>query len=140
MSVAAAIRAVLLADGTVTGLLASTSRRSGIYPVTIPQDARLPAIRTIEVTSDHKHTHDGPMELAESFFELDCYAEDYDASRTLADAVRGALNGYSGTAAGMKIQWCRLDSIDDLEETGRTGQPGRIYRALMRFRVFHNGG
>jgi len=40
-------------------------------------------------------------------------AKTYTEAKTLADAIREALDGYSGTAAGTKIGSCLIESERD---------------------------
>jgi hypothetical protein len=107
-----AIRTILLADATVSGLVATR-----VYTGTMPQRATFPLITLKKVDKLSGLTLSdavGPNTLR---VQVDCWAQDVDGVRALADAVNGSddqttqgpLHGYSGvTGGGQRINLLRL--------------------------------
>lgn len=105
------IRALLLADATVSGLVATR-----IYTGTMPQRATFPLITLKKIDKRSDLTLDdavGPNTLR---VQVDCWAQDVDGVRALAGAVNGSddqstqgpLHGYSGTSGSQRINLLRL--------------------------------
>lgn len=94
-----ALYSILSADGTVSGLVGTR-----IYPNVIPQDVSLPAIAYQRISAMRVFSHGGPSCLARPRFQITCLATSYSSAKAVANAVRGALNGYVGTAATVEIQ------------------------------------
>lgn len=86
-----AIYSHLIADAGVSALVSSR-----VYPLTIPQDIALPAIAYQRISGPRTHYHAGPSPVAQGRYQITCQAETYSASKGLANAVRSALDGYSG--------------------------------------------
>ena len=74
---------------------AAVSAISGdrIYPVRLPDEVILPAIAYSKVSCNRFASHGGPVNLASSRFQLDCYSADYLEAKRLALAVVAALHG-----------------------------------------------
>lgn len=95
----AGLYALLAADGTVSGLIGTR-----IYPAVIPQNIDLPAIAYQLIGApDRYYAHDGAVGLARKRIQISSVADTYAAMKSLAVAVRGALSGYQGTTAAVKI-------------------------------------
>jgi len=109
----AAIYAILVADGTVSGLVSTR-----IYPVKLPQSPDMPAITYSRVSGPRIQTIAGPSGLAYPRVQVDSWASTYTGIKTLADAVRQALDGYSGTIASIRIGGIMMDGELDLYEPG----------------------
>jgi hypothetical protein len=106
-----AIRTILLADATVSGLVATR-----VYTGTMPQRATFPLITLKKVDKLSDLTLEdavGPNTLR---VQVDCWAQTVDGARALAEAVNGSddqstqgpLHGYSGTSGGQRINLLRL--------------------------------
>jgi Protein of unknown function (DUF3168) len=107
----AAVRAILLADATVAGLVGTR-----VYTGTMPQRATFPLITLKKVDKLSDLTLEdavGPNRLR---VQVDCWAQDVDGVRALAAAVNGSddqstqgpLHGYSGSSGGQRINLLRL--------------------------------
>jgi|WetSurSiteA1Bulk_404760.scaffolds.fasta_scaffold19697_2 hypothetical protein len=88
----ALVRAQLLSDPTVFGLVATR-----IYPSMLPQAVTLPAISYFRVSTGRLLSHDGPSGLEHPLLQLDMWAESYDVAKALAAAVREALDGFASS-------------------------------------------
>ena len=102
-----AIRYILVNDDTVKDI---TTR---CYPVTIPQSPTYPLILYTKITGMRDHHLRGPSGHAHPRFQIEAWAKTYTEAKTLADAIREALDGYSGTAVGTKIGSCLIESERD---------------------------
>lgn len=101
------------------GVSALVSTR--IYPLLLPQEPTLPALVYQRIsTNPLGHSQDGPNHLARVRMQLRCHGATLLAAKQLADAVRAALDGYSGTMGTVTVLSCfRADEGDDDEpETG----------------------
>ena len=68
------------------------------------------------ISSTRWHTMDGPDDLARPTIQVNSYGARDFTSEQLADAVRGALDGFSGTVNGVSISYMALDDEGDLDD------------------------
>ncbi|MFA5546647.1 MAG: DUF3168 domain-containing protein [Sphaerochaetaceae bacterium] len=122
-----AIRYILVNDATVKAI---TTR---CYPVTLPQSPTYPLILYTKISGDRDHVLQGASGMAHPRFQIDAWAETYTAAKTLADAIREALDGYRGTASGTRIGSCLIDSERDIYESEI-----KIYRVSQDYLVWHD--
>lgn len=94
-----AIYAKLSGDAAVSALVAAR-----VYPNLAPQDTTLPYIVFKEVTSQvYQSKTPGNDGLSRSDVEVHCVAEEQLDANTLAEEVREALHGFSGTVGGVAV-------------------------------------
>ena len=77
----------------------------------------LPYIVVTRISGSPLNTLSGPDSLGDNGcrLQVDCFAGKYGDVKRIADAVRGALSGYTDSGAG--ITSCLLDNeIDDTDE------------------------
>ncbi len=122
----AGIRHILINDDTVKAI---TER---CYPVTIPQAPTYPLILYTKISGDRDHHLRGPSGHAHPRFQIEAWAETYTAAKSLADAIREALDGYSGTVLGTKIGSCLIDSERDTYESEI-----EVYRVISDWFIWH---
>ena len=122
----AAIRSILVNDTTVKDI---TTR---CYPVTIPQSPTYPLILYTKITGMRDHHLQGPNGRAHPRFQIEAWSKTYTEAKTLADAIREALDGYSGTAAGTKIGSCLIESEQDIYESEI-----EVYRVTSDWFIWH---
>lgn len=81
----------------------------------------MPAVVYKRVTTDRDETHDGPSGLVDARFQFDCWADTTDGAEAVANQLRDALHGWSGTSAGVRIDAIHSAGEMDLDdpETGR---------------------
>lgn len=125
MSIEAAVRAQLVDNGNVAALIGTRA-----YLTRLPQNPTYPAIALRIVGMDQDMAHDGPVDFAASRIQVDLYADEFAEVRTLADAVRIALNGYSGLSADEQV-WVvmfenEMDEWGDLLTVWRITQDYRV--------------
>lgn len=139
MSVEDLVRAYLLADPTIAGLIGTR-----VYPAPPPQNATYPLI-TLQLISDVQYPHlrqRGPG-MADPRFQIDMWATTKAAMRTLARAVQTRLQGFSGvltdTTVSPAVQhrvWIRYETAQELFETDVAGQ---FWRQSADYFVMHQG-
>jgi hypothetical protein len=108
MTIEATIRSVLMEDTTVKGI---TTR---CYPVMIPQSPTYPLILYARISGVRDHHLQGPSGLVRTRLQIEAWAETYAGAKTLATAIRGALDGYTDLTNG--VGSCLLDNERDIYE------------------------
>ena len=88
------LAAFLVANAAVNAIVSGR-----VYPNKLPQTVTLPALTYQRVDTPRVHSHDtsGATGTAHPRIQFDCWAASYANAKGLADALRGALNGYKGT-------------------------------------------
>jgi hypothetical protein len=74
-----------------------------IYPLLTPEEGTYPALSYFRVDGPREHDLTGPAGLARPRIQVDAWANDYPTAKALITAVIAALDGYSGTVAGVLI-------------------------------------
>ena len=121
-----AIRYILINDATVKAI---TTR---CYPVTIPQSPTYPLILYTKITGMRDHHLRGPSGHAHPRFQVEAWSKTYTEAKTLADAIREALDGYAGTVSGTIIRSCLIESErDDYQKAVE------VYRELQDYFIWH---
>ena len=95
-------------DAGVSALVASR-----VYPEPVPQNATYPLICYMRIASTHEHVMGGAAGYLEARYQIKCWASSRSAVKTLADAVRLALDGYSGAMGDATVRGIFFDSDDD---------------------------
>jgi hypothetical protein len=104
----AVLRAALVADATVSGLIASR-----IYPLMSSPETPLPFVLWRRTAARREQTLATPMGVPITTVEYSVYAATYEAARTIADAMRAVLDGYGGTADNTTVRQTSLDDESD---------------------------
>jgi len=121
-----ALRSLLIADGTVNGLVGSR-----IYPLIAPRTATLPLVifQRISAVRDASHTSTSGAGLVEATYQFAGLAPTYSAAKTLTEAVRDALDQYRGTSEGVSIDAIHAESDFD----GYNEPPDVAERSFARY-------
>ena len=122
----AAMVAILNADGPVTGYTGSR-----IFIGKAPQSAQLPYIVITDLQSDELETMDATFGLRFVDYDVDCKAASSTESDGLAEAVRTALRGYTGTIAGATVRAMVLNGETLDFEPPTSGDDGGIYTVTV---------
>ena len=126
MSIETGLYSRLTTDTDVSGVISTRA-----YPLRLPQGYTLPALSYQRISTDRVHELDGVTGRAVARFQVDCWAETYQAVRDLANKVRLALDGHSGTLGSETgIGNIHLVSDRDLFE-----EDVEIYRATLDFQI-----
>lgn len=106
-----AIYYILTEDSGVSALIGTR-----VYPLVIPQNATLPTVVYQEISSVLTHQMRPMIGLTRARYQFWCWAATYTGADALAEAVRLALDGYSGTANNVRIDSIQLqDESDKIE-------------------------
>jgi hypothetical protein len=98
MSAVKVIRALLVADATVTSLVPATRIMGGA----LPQGTAVPALAITEVSRyDRQVLKAGAYSRATSRVQVTCFATSYPAQKQLLAAVRHACRDMLGTVASV---------------------------------------
>jgi hypothetical protein len=76
---------------------------ANLYPLIIPEDAKLPAIAFQEITSKFSIRHDGPGDLVTTQIQFTIEGDSYRSAKIAAKTVRSIIDGYRGIVDGIKI-------------------------------------
>jgi Protein of unknown function (DUF3168) len=113
----------------------STIAGDRIQPIPAPEDLSQYPLITYQAVSDRPMDQncDGPSGVTEMRIVFDCLAKRYLDARTLARAVKAALNGFKGALPdGSYIEDVQTGMVDRFEDGSR------IYctsvHALVRYR------
>ena len=132
MSLEKAVRSILIADGTVTGLVSSR-----VYPQRRPQGTAVPAIvyqNIFEETNEALATQGG---IKRTRLSVEVFDKTYGATKTLRNAVESALINYTGTTEGETIDSLRLESAVDLDELNEPASDFGYFRTILDFVIWH---
>lgn len=108
-----------------------------IYPLAVPKDSEFPFILFRRANIARESHLAGPLYVPVVTIQFACWALDYDTARELADEVRLALDGRTGTLANATIQDIRLISeLDDfLDPTTQGSQLPPAYEVRQAYQV-----
>lgn len=105
------LRTFLLADTEISDLVGTR-----IYSVENPQKPTYPFINFMRTGGRRQYSMDGQSTVSPSQFEINCYDDVLEDARTLCDAVRTRLSGYSGAAGSGTIHGAFLNDTEDSYE------------------------
>lgn len=110
------LRAHLIADGTLGPLLnaGGVPAHYRIYHEIMPPNPGYPAIVYARVSVERFLTLAGPNSLTNVRLALDIWGNTASEMKTVAQAVRDALDGLQGSIGGTTIQSCHYESEADL--------------------------
>jgi hypothetical protein len=124
------IRQYLLSKLAVTNIIGTR-----LYPVVLPQLESVPAIVYRRISGGHNHNIDKATGSAIPVFELDCWADTYAQAETLAEAVRGVMQGFDGTMGDTVVTACILDDETDDYEPPDEGSDRGVFSITLRYRI-----
>ena len=99
----------------LSGTSPQTLAESRVYPI-LPQSVTFPAIRYQRITTVRNQSLDANVGVTEATIQVDCMAESYSESKTLADSVRSLLHGYSGSWGTLICRNVMLQTEGDFYE------------------------
>lgn len=125
-----AVKARLAAVAGVTALISTR-----VYPVKLPQSATLPAVTYQRVSTIRENAMGADPGVARTRLQVTSAATSYSALKGVTEAVRAALQRYSGTIGGVVVLDVFLDNETDLfgEEENDAG----VYLTAQDFIVIH---
>ena len=126
----AAIRGYLAGVSAITTLVGTR-----IYAVDLPQGVTLPAVTVQVFASEHLHDISGAAGLAFMRVRVTAHDDDLVDANTLADAIREALQGKSGTVGSEFIQSVQCEGRVEQRISPRDGSDQWRYQTSQSFRI-----
>jgi len=140
MPLGRALRNILINDVGVAAIVVAR-----VYPLSASQNATLPCIIYSMVGEETHYSADGEVGMTTVRVQFDMYAEEtadvpypYDTAVSLADKVRLAISGYSGTASAVVIRSILHESTRDLTEPTVDKGEKVIVRRSSDYEVTHD--
>lgn len=129
-NIRSAINAHLAAATAVTAIV-----NDRIYPVALPQDRPRPAITFSREKSGHDHNLKKASGTSLATIRVNSWGDKYKDAAALSEAVRVAMQGFSGTADGVKIDCMTL--MDDYDEfvQPQDGSDKGIFAVVFEFHI-----
>jgi len=127
MSLETGLRAALVADATVNGLVSGR-----IYPEIMPQDTKYPAISYSRISTVRTQFLDGVDDFTQVRVQVDCWDDSYSGVKSLASAVKSALDGVRVLGA-VEIHHCFMISMSDFSAIDGDREDRRV---SMDFTVY----
>jgi hypothetical protein len=108
-----------------------------VYPIAVPSGAALPFCVYKRANISRESALSGPLYLPVVSLQLASWGLYYDSARELADEVRLALDGHTGTLSGVTIQDMRLVSETDdfLDPTAVGAQLPPAYEVRQLYQI-----
>jgi hypothetical protein len=132
-SIEQAIYSILENDVTTLALVSTR-----IYPNHIPQAAAAPMIAYFQITGDRDHVLGSATGYVTARFQLNLWDDDYAGSRTLANAVRNALDDYAGMVGSVVIHRILIENERDISNFPSDTQLLFRYGKVLDFTVWFN--
>lgn len=124
-------RTILTGDAGVSALVGTK-----IYWSEIPQGKTRPVICLHLVSELNNHTMGGTVDLEDATVQVDCWGDTWTDAITLSEAVKAALDGYSGTVGSTVFQGVfKRSERQDFQKPGN-GE-GKYHRVSSDYQVFH---
>lgn len=101
-----------------------------VSPLRLAQTLAKPNVTYQLVGSDPSDTKSGASKLDQKRVYINCYDDEYGVAENVMEAVRTALDRYSGTVAGIKVQ-----SIQYLDERDMYNEAGELAGKQMEFKI-----
>jgi len=126
-----ALETILEEDSGVSAIVSSR-----VYPLLRSTGSALPAITYQKIDGPRLQSHDGPSGTAHPRFQVNIWAKKYTEVVTLAERVRIALDGYSGTVGTVVIQAITLEDEADAMEAEDVEEM-KMYGIRQDYFVWH---
>lgn len=108
-----------------------------IEPVFINQTTVLPCVTYQRTGGGPLNTMGGVTDTFNTLLQIDCWATTYVVLAALAEAVRGALSGWSSTSSTPPVSGSHLIEEEDVPILPKSGESAPIFRRRMQFNIWH---
>lgn len=122
MTIESELRAFVLADGTVSGLIAGR-----FYPVIAPQGTAKPYATYQRISGPRLRNLDGPAGRAMPRIQIDAWAIDYAGAVALAGAIRSRIDGHNGLLTTIRATVQIENERDDYDEQANLHRVSQDY-------------
>lgn len=134
MSIESDIIAYLKTDSPLMALVGNGDSpiTCRIYPLILPQNWTAPAITYQRISGPRLHDLSGPSGRAMPRIQFDIYGSSYSSVKAVADALRSAIDGHTGSMGSTDIGYVTIENDFDSysDET-------EIWRVTMDFIISH---
>lgn len=103
-----------------------------VFPVTLPQNTRFPAIVYQIISGERVNSHGGQSGLVETRTQITCFHSNYYLLKEFVQTVRIAMNSFKGDLYNTERIAIEFLSADDLYEENQ-----EIYMSPMDFRIWY---
>jgi len=130
MQIEQAIKKELLADSGIKSLIGER-----LYYVKAPQDVAKPYVVFLKASGPREYSHDGASKLARPRFQFSCFAMTYYEAKQIAEAIRAAIEAFSGTmggTGGVEVGSCFCINESDIYE-----EDTRLFHVAVDYLIWH---
>ena len=107
-----------------------------IYPRHLPRDnTTYPVLTHQLISNNHLHVIGSAAGQSTARVQVDCWGLKLADVETLAEAVRGILQGYSGKMGTVDVGFVMLVNDMDMHESPKDASEQWLYRRVMDFTV-----
>lgn len=133
MSIETAFYSYLSNRAAITALVGTR-----IYPLLAPDTPTYPHITYTVFGEGHDHDMDGATGLTDLTMQVDVWAKTITSRRNVAEALRNALDGFTGNMGteNLNIRNCTLEDRSHFFDKDDEGG-GTFYRTSMDFSIWH---
>ncbi len=129
--VASGIRTHLLTKTAITDLVSTR-----IYPLEIPQNATLPAVRLTVVAGGSVRSQDGTSLLGHQTVQVDAISDTWIEAHTVAETIRKELDFYKGTAGSITVRGIHAEDHRMLDDRPGDASDEKQYGHSRDYRVW----
>lgn len=119
-------------DGAVTALVGER-----IYWKRRPQGSDLPAIVCARITGGYGHTLDGGSGHAQPIVQISALGLSNTSAEAVAEAIREAMQGLSGTWSGVLVTSVILRNEIDLDQPDQVGGDVGTHEIALDYEIQH---
>lgn len=140
------LRAVAAASDIETALYSRLTGDAGVFaiigarmfPHRVPQQSnQFPCIVYDRTSGEHIRSLAGSSGAAWPRYQLQCWALSYSEAKALGEAVRSALDGFSGTVGTVVINSCLLEDDSDTVEIPPGKDEQRRWAVEQVYKIWH---
>lgn len=130
MSVEYAIKSLILADATLTGLWSNR-----YYPMRIPEKATYPCGNYQQISQVNVSSHQGSAALAQTRLQITVWTVSYDQGKTIRDELKRLLRDYHSLTA---VAGTRLDRIIWANDLAQFEEVTQRHQRIIDLVILHN--
>lgn len=128
------LRSFILADGTVTGLIAAR-----LYAILAPPSPTLPYVVATMIAATPSYTHDGTAPFAEDLHQLDIFGATAASAQAVCDAIRAKVEGKAFTQGSTDFGAVFIDTeTDNFNDLARDDGTAGYFQKTLELRVLIN--
>lgn len=129
MEIEEAIKTYLATKTDLTALIDTR-----ILTDSITDGTQLPCVVYQKISDVKDHTHDGQSSLERPVFQYSAYSTSKATTRSIANAIKNALQDYSGTLSGITIPYIKLMNEMSTAEQSADGTQ-RIFVEDLEYQI-----